>query len=117
MKEMLRKYPVLILVGILILSALACNFPTRANIAAPTTEGPEATFTALAQTLAVILTETAASTPQAVSETPSPTSPPTTIPATPTFKPMITNTPVPPTPVPCDQAQFLAMLPYRTIRL
>jgi hypothetical protein len=105
LKEMLRKHPVLILVGILILSALACNFPTRANITAPTPEGPEATFTALAQTLEVILTETAAFTPQA-SETASPTSMPTSIPATATFRPIISNTPVPPTPVPCDQAQF-----------
>jgi hypothetical protein len=72
---MLKKHPVVILVLILLMSALACNFPTRENIAAPTPEGPEATFTALAQTLEVILTETAAAIPPVLTDTPSPTTP------------------------------------------
>jgi hypothetical protein len=104
---MLKKHPILLFVIILLLSALACNFPTRENISAPTPEGPEATFTALAQTLEVILTQTAAATPEPTQETPvpTPTAPPTSAP-TATFPPLPTRTPVPPTPIPCDLAQF-----------
>jgi hypothetical protein len=69
LNEMVKKHPVLLFVLILFVSALACNFPTRDNISAPTPEGPEATFTALAQTLEVILTQTAVTT----LETPTPT--------------------------------------------
>jgi hypothetical protein len=105
---MLKKHPVVIFVLIMLMSALACNFPTRENIAAATPEGPEATFTALAQTLEVILTETAAVTPPALTETPSPTTPPTNAPATATFQPVITNTSIPPTQLPCDQASFVS---------
>jgi hypothetical protein len=106
LRKMLKKHPIIFFVLILIMSATACNFPNRADVSAPTPEGPEATFTSLAQTLEVVLTQTAASTPQQALETPSPTTPPWAIPTTATLQPVIPNTPVPPTPVPCDQAQF-----------
>jgi hypothetical protein len=102
---MLKKYPLFGFIVILLLSAAACNFPTRAEISAPTPQGPEGTFTAIAQTLEVILTETAVSTPETLIETPSPTVLPTSIP-TATYPPLPTQTSVPPTPIPCDQAQF-----------
>jgi hypothetical protein len=109
LNEMVKKHPVLLFVLILFVSALACNFPTRDNISAPTPEGPEATFTALAQTLEVILTQTAVTTPETPTPTTTqfPTTAPTNIP-TATYPPLPTQTSVPPTQVPCDLAQFVS---------
>ncbi len=100
---MIKKHPLLAFFTILALAALACNFPSRGD-AAPTAAGPEATFTALAQTLEVALTQTAEAMPQ---QDATETQIPPTLPPTSTAIPLITNTPVPPTARPCNWAQFV----------
>lgn len=101
---MLKKHPILALLFILALASMACNFPTRAN-RTPTPSGPDATFTALVETLQVAFTQTAQTTPQA-SETPTLFAP--TLPPTSTAIPLPTWTPVPPTAIPCNWAQFIS---------
>jgi hypothetical protein len=104
---MLKRHPIIALILILALLAIACNFPTRDrnNSSAP---GPGATFTALAETLQVILTETAAVEQQVPTATQTGTSLPPTIPPTLTPLPLPSRTPVPPTAIPCDWAQFVS---------
>ncbi len=101
---MLKKHPILALLFILALAAAACNFPSRAD-QTPTPSGPEGTFTAIAQTLEVALTQTAQADPlrNATATSAAPTLPPTS-----TAIPIRTNTPAPPTAVPCNLADFVS---------
>lgn len=100
---MTHKHPLLVPTAVLILAALACNLPSAAG-RTPTPSGPEATFTALAETLASVMTQTAAGGGSTSDTTPAAT---VTV-VTPTNTPQPSNTPVPPTPIPCDQAGFVA---------
>jgi hypothetical protein len=115
--EMLKKQPILVFLLILLLTALACNFPSRQSVSAPTPDGPEATLTAVAETLQAILTQTAAAAKETDVPTPVPALPtqpslPTAV--LPTAAPPVASTlppastPVPPTPIPCDLAQFFS---------
>ncbi len=100
---MIKKHPFLALVFILAFAAAACNFPSRGETT-PTPSGPDATFTAIAQVLEAALTQTAEAIPQ---QDATGTSVPPTLPPTSTAIPLITNTPNPPTPRPCNWAQFV----------
>lgn len=98
--------PMIALVLILLLAGLACNLPAS-NKATPT--GPQGTFTALARTLDVLLTQTAVAGGQVTVITPMPGTGSATVTNTlmPSATNRPTNTPVPPTPVPCNSATFL----------
>jgi hypothetical protein len=101
---MLKKHPVLAILLIFVLTAVACNFPTAAAGTA-TPEGPQATFTALAQTLEVALTQTASA---SGTGTPTATSAAATVPPTNTAIARPTNTSVQPTQVPCNWVRFVS---------
>lgn len=101
----------------------ACNMPVASP---PTQQGPEALYTAAAQTVAVQLTQAAAGTqPVIVTVTLLPGGQPTNTQApaeatntisAPTALPAATNTPVPPTatsiPIPCDRGSFVSDVTY-----
>jgi hypothetical protein len=93
-------------VTILLLAALACNLPQPTP---PPSEGPNAAFTAAAQTVAAALTQSAqsqvptATNTQAGAPPPSPTN--TNVP--PTIAPLSTNTPFPTSTQICDKAEFV----------
>ncbi len=99
---MTHKHPLFTLMAVLMLAALACNLPSAAG-GTPTPSGPEATFTALAETLAAVMTQTAAAGAPTGDATPTAT----VAAATPTNTLQPSPTPVPPTPIPCDQAAFV----------
>ncbi len=99
---MTKKHPVLVLLFLLALASVACNFPTRAE-QTPVASGPEATFTSIALTLEVALTQTVQALPPGTETPPAPTLPPTS-----TAIPILTSTPAPPTAVPCNRAQFVS---------
>ncbi len=102
-------HPFFRLLALLVFTALACNFPgANTGQVTPASEGPQATITALAQTIEAGLTQTAITAGN-------PTLPPTSTAAAPTAPPTNTPqptkppaTPVPPTAVPCDKAQFVS---------
>lgn len=88
--------------SVLLMAALACNFPQPTPIPS---EGPNAAFTAAAQTVSAQLTQSAGNQP--------PTSTPGGPPATntsvpPTFTPLPTNTNQPTPTTECDKAQFIS---------
>lgn len=96
-------------VTILLLAALACNLPQPTP---PPSEGPNAAFTAAAQTVAAALTQSAqnplatATNTQAGAPPPPPTATNTNAPA-PTIAPINTNTPFPTSTQQCDKAEFV----------
>jgi hypothetical protein len=95
-------------VTILLLAALACNLPQPTP---PPSEGPNAAYTAAAQTVAAALTQSAqnqaptATNTQAGAPPPPPTSTSTNVP--PTIAPLSTNTPFPTSTQICDKAEFV----------
>jgi hypothetical protein len=101
-------HPLLKLLLILVLTAVACNIPAAGRT--PAASGPEATFTALAQTIQVILTQTAQATGGDTSEvsTNTPAAPNPTNTSTPRPPTVVPASPVPPTAVPCDLALFVS---------
>jgi hypothetical protein len=109
-EESMQKYrPMIALILVLLAAGLACNFPTSAK---KTPTGPQGTFTALAQTLDVFLTQTsvaggfsnAGGGVNTATPAPSAAATQTPLPSV-TQRPL--NTAVPPTPIPCDSATFL----------
>jgi len=102
---MLRRHPLLLLVLVLAVVAIACNLPfSRAGSSTPQVKGPEATFTQLARTIEAVLTQTAAEEENPNVEPTNTPVPPTPVP---TRTPPPTSTPLPPTAVPCDWALFI----------
>lgn len=95
-------------VTILLLAALACNLPQPTP---PPSEGPNAAYTAAAQTVAAALTQSAlnqaptATNTQAGVPPPLPTSTNTNVP--PTIAPLATNTLFPTSTQICDKAEFV----------
>ena len=97
---MVKKYPILSLVLLLAMMAMACNLPSRGEITPTPNALTEVAQTVEANLTQAIQTEQATDTPQVV-----------TVPPTVTLE-APTKTPVPPTAtnisVPCDRAQFVA---------
>jgi hypothetical protein len=96
-------------VTILLLAALACNLPQPTP---PPSEGPNAAYTAAAQTVAVALTQSAQNQVPTATNTQAGAPPPpvftsTNTNAPPTIAPLNTNTPFPTTTQQCDKAEFV----------